>query len=311
MTNAIAILLLLALAEPPTQVNVVGEGTISTTLDEYGATFSRDGKTCFFTIKSPSTISNNVIVICESHFEKGKWSEPKIASFSGQYKDFSPSISPDGNKLFFASTRPLNGKPGVDLWMSERNGNNWNEPVNLGEAVNSPQSWEFSGSVSSDGTLFFCSSGTTGNFDIYYSKYVDRKFETPIRLDDNVNSDASDTDPYIAPDGSYLLFKSTGRADAMSEPGGGYPRGDLYVSFYKDGKWTPAKNLGPEVNSIAEESSPFVLNDQLYFASERNFIKHPMNPKLDYKTLQNGLNGLYNGLGNIYKVPVSVLNDLK
>lgn len=301
--------LLFSFAVPP-EISVVGDGSISTSLDEYGATFSPDGKTCFFTVKSPSTISTNVLVICESHFENGRWSEPKIAPFSGRFKDFGPSFSPDGHKLFFVSNRPVNGKPTLDLWVVERKESGWSEPTNVGEPVNSA-AYELGCSMASDGTLFFCSGGTDGNPDIYYSKLVNGKYEAPVRLDEAVNSAASETEPFIAPDGSYLLFSSGGRADAILEPGGGYPRGDIYVSFFKDGKWTPAKNLGPAVNTAAEESSPFVSNGKLYFASERNFITIPMKPKLEYLKLQKELNGLYNGLGNIYEIPVTILDELK
>jgi len=299
-----------AFGGPPVTPTIVGAGVISTSLDETAAVFSPDGKACYFAIKSPSTISANVMVICESHLNNGKWSEPKIASFSGRFKDFSPSISPDGNKLFFVSNRPVNGKPAVDLWMVERKENGWGEPVNVGEPVNTAAAWELGCSMTNDGTLYYSSSGTDGNFDIYYSKWVDGKFEAPVRLDDSINSEVSETNPFIAPDASYLLFVSTGRADVKND---GYPRADIYVSFFKDRKWTVAKNAGSSINSDAEESSPSVSRDgrKIYFTSERNFIAMPVTPKLDYKTLQKNLNGLTNGLGNIYEVPATILNDLK
>ena len=171
------------------------------------------------------------MVICESHFENGKWSEPTIAPFSGKFKDFGLSISPDGNKLFFVSNRPVNGKPTVDLWMVERKNNAWGEPANVGEPVNRAVSWELGCSMTKDGTLFFSSTGDDGNPDIYYSKWVDGKFEAPVRLDANINSEVGETYPAVAPDGSYLVFASTGRPDAKSDS---YPRGDLYVSFFKE-----------------------------------------------------------------------------
>jgi Tol biopolymer transport system component len=297
----------IATGKPPTTPTIVGSGSISTPLDEFGAAFMPDGKTCYFTIKSPSTISTNVMVICESHLENGKWSEPTIAPFSGRYKDFSPSISPDGNKLFFVSNRPVNGKPTIDLWVVERNGNGWREPVNVGEPVNSP-GWELGCSMTNDGTLFFSSTGATGNSDIYFSKWVDGKFEGPVRLDESVNSEASETEPFIAPDGSYLLFSSTGRPDAAND---NYPRGDIYVSFFKEGKWTEARNLRG-LNSPAEDAGASVSSDgtKIYFSSERNFISMPVTPKLEYNTLNKNLQGITNGLSNIYEISSTILNDL-
>lgn len=249
-------------------------------------------------------------MICESHLQNGRWGKPTVASFSGRYKDFNPSVSADGNKVFFVSNRPITGDKitGLDLWFVERNGNQWSEPKNVGALVNGT-GYELACHLSLDNTLYYSSTGTDGNLDIYSSKWVKDHFENPVRLDSAINSQANETDPFIAPDGSYLLFTSTGRADAMSEVGASvsYPRSDLYISYFKEGKWTLAKNLGPTVNTIAGESNPWISADgkTLYFSSERNFVTIPMKKKLDYKTLQNNLNGLTNGLGNIYEVPVS------
>jgi Tol biopolymer transport system component len=164
--------------------------------------------------------------------------------------------------------------------------------------------------MTKDGTLFFSSTGTDGNPDIYFSKWVNGKFELPVRLDANVNSELGEIYPAIAPDGSYLIFASTGRPDAKND---GYPRSDLYISFFKDGQWTLAKNMGRAVNTAAEESSPSISSDgsKICFMSERNFISMPVTPRLDYKTLQTKLGGIDNGLGNVYEISSSVINDLR
>ena len=81
---------------PPRAPSLFGPRVISTEDDEFGITFSPDGKTCFFTKRTPSTISSSTYVICSSHLVNGKWTEPTIASFSGKYKDFNPFITPDG-----------------------------------------------------------------------------------------------------------------------------------------------------------------------------------------------------------------------
>ena len=36
----------------------------------------------------------------------GTWTAPEVSSFSGQFSDRSPTVSPDGTRLLFASTRP-------------------------------------------------------------------------------------------------------------------------------------------------------------------------------------------------------------
>src|SRR4051812_5454295 len=81
------------LKTPDLRPETFARNIISTVDDESGATFTPDGITCYFTMKSPSTIVSNIVVICISQFKNGRWTEPEIASFSGQYHDFNPNIS--------------------------------------------------------------------------------------------------------------------------------------------------------------------------------------------------------------------------
>jgi len=312
MPKLITAALLLSLAGNDPHPVPFAKGTISTPDDEFGMTFSPDGRTCYFTKRTPSTIKSSIYVICVSHQKNGRWSQPEIAPFSGQYKDLNPCISPDGSRIFFISNRPVPGKKGsdTDIWMARRTTQGWSEPENLGVPVNTA-GWELGCSVTSDGALYFSSTGTTGNADIYCSRWVNGKYQTPDTLGPAINSPYSESDPFIAPDESYLIFSSQGRPDAITGPGasGGYPRSDLYISFRKDGKWTPARHLDAPINTDAEESSPFVSRDgkTFYFVSEKNFITIPTKPRLTYTALEQGLHGIGNGLGDIYQVPAEVL----
>jgi Tol biopolymer transport system component len=73
-----------------------------------------------------------------------------------------------------------------------------------------------------------------------------------------VNSAESDQDPFVAPDGSYLITCLTGRDDSR----GGY---DLYVSFAsEDGAWSEPVNLGDGVNTSGPEFRPYVTQDGRY-----------------------------------------------
>jgi len=312
MPKLITAALLLSLVGHDPRPVPFARGTISTGDDEFGMTFTPDGKTCYFTKRSPSTIKSSIYVICVSRLKNGRWTQPEIAPFSGKYKDINPCISPDGSKLFFISNRPAGGKKGsdTDIWMARRTAKGWSEPENIGAPINTT-GWELACSVTNDGTLYFSSTGTTGNADIYCSRWVDGKYQPPDTLGSAINSAYSESDPFIAPDESYLIFSSQGRPDAMTGPGASaeYPRSDLYISFRKDGKWTPARNLGAPVNSSAEESSPFVSRDgkTFYFVSEKNFTTIPMKTPLTYATLEQGLHDIGNGLGDIYQLPAEIL----
>ncbi|NNE26601.1 MAG: hypothetical protein HKN09_07140 [Saprospiraceae bacterium] len=64
----------------------------------------------------------------------------------------------------------------------------------------------------------------------------------------------------LNPTGKILYF-------ASNRPGG-YGGFDLYVSFYKNGKWTYPDNLGPTINTEGNEITPFFDGEQLYFSSD-------------------------------------------
>lgn len=81
----------------------------------------------------------------------------------------------------------------------------------------------------------------------------------------SVNGESLDYDPFVAPDGTYLIFSS--------HRAGGYGESDLYISYKREGDgWNDPINLGPQVNSSAEENCPSVTLDGRYFffTSNRN-----------------------------------------
>lgn len=80
----------------------------------------------------------------------------------------------------------------------------------------------------------------------------------------NIGS-ANNSHPFIAEkDGQILLFFSSNKE-------GGYGGFDLYVSFLDTvlKEWQPAINLGPKINSIEDEISPYFdpLRNKVYFSS--------------------------------------------
>src|SRR2546423_1363780 len=81
-----------AVEGPVTEPRLFGEGVISTRDDEFGATFTPDGKTCIFSVSIPR---HYLYVILVSQFTRGKWSTPEVAPFSGAYRDSDPVLSPD------------------------------------------------------------------------------------------------------------------------------------------------------------------------------------------------------------------------
>lgn len=67
------------------------------------------------------------------------------------------------------------------------------------------------------------------------------------RLDENVNSDFSELNPLLSPDGKTLYFSRRNHPENM---GGVTDKEDIWYSeLGADGKWTLAKNMGPQFNN--------------------------------------------------------------
>lgn len=70
--------------------------------------------------------------------DKGIWRDPRgMRSAGSNWSDINPTLTEDGNTLFFSSNRP-GGYGGFDLYRSEWKENDWTEPENLGALINTP-----------------------------------------------------------------------------------------------------------------------------------------------------------------------------
>ena len=138
----------------------------------------------------------------------------------------------------------------------------WSEPVNLGAVINS-SALDANAGLSSDAhTLLFVSTrtGGLGNLDIWMShrRCLACDWEAPVNLGVPINSDAIDAAPTVSEDGRLLFFYS-------ARPGGA-GLGDVYVSHRvstgADGDvWGSPVNLGPDVNTAANEQGTFYVRE--------------------------------------------------
>jgi Tol biopolymer transport system component len=284
-------------AGPFPEPALFGEGVVSTGEYESHPAFTPDGRTLYFVRSTPEFTDWTIYV---THHSDGRWSPPKVAPFSGEHRDADPFISADGEQFYFISDRPVDGKPkeDLDIWVMDRTkGGEWGEPRNLGAPVNTTVS-EWFPTLTANGTLYFGSSrpGGHGKTDLYRANRRDRKFVEPENLGPNVNSAADEFEGCIAADESFLVFMALGRPDSR---GGG----DLYTSYQQDGKWTPAKNLGPKVNGPGLEISPYLSPDgkNFFFSSARKVGDFPADKRPDRPR---------NGLGDIYQMDLSALHAL-
>jgi len=112
--------------------------------------------------------------------------------------------------------------------------------------------------VSPKGTYYFYfidfQKGGTGHMS--YSRLINGKYETPIKMNKSINSGTYIAHPFIAPDESYLMW------DAEKE---GASTPDIFISFRKkDGSWGAAIDMGAQINTAAYEQRPRVTPDGKY-----------------------------------------------
>lgn len=233
---------------------------------DFGSVFSKDQNEFYYGVSIRG--KNEIRYMLRNN---NKWSKPAKINFNCEYGFNDPFLSPDGERLYYISDMPLNGKgdaKDIDIWYSQRTGDTWSAPINAGDVINSPKN-EYYISFTNDGTMYFASNreatdSTHMNFDIYYSELKNGVYQCPVKLCNQINSSGYEADVFIAPDESYIIFCSTRK--------GGYGRGDLYISFKEDKKWTKAINMGDTINTEGFELCPFVTNDgkYLFYTSNQN-----------------------------------------
>ena len=112
-------------------------------------------------------------------------------------------------------------------------------------------------------TLYFTLRPPSGQADIYRSRRIHGEWQ-PGEPVTELNSSADDIGAVCSLDDRHLLLYS-------NRPGGagGF---DIYLSHWKDGRWTRPVNVGKPVNSTADEYDPALSPDglSLYFASNRD-----------------------------------------
>ncbi|MFL5763844.1 MAG: OmpA family protein [Bacteroidia bacterium] len=128
-----------------------------------------------------------------SHLKGKSWSKAEPFQYnSDSYSIAHPSISADGQWLFFASDMP-GGYGGTDIWVCKKEGEGWGKPQNLGDQVNTAGSEVFP-YVRKDGMLYFSSDGHSGlgGLDVFSAVKVEDKYGDVKNLGIPLNSPTDD-----------------------------------------------------------------------------------------------------------------------
>ena len=233
------------------------------TLDQHSEssiTFSPDMTEIFFNRKGAGE-SHNIYTM---KFIDGEWTQPALAAFSTNkaYLDLHPRFSPDGNHLYFGSTRPLPDSAqssGFHQWYLEKAEGTWSHPKPLLPDLLQNE-WVMCVNPAANGNLYFTSKERGEKLEdegIYFAENQDGMYHATHPMSEQVNGAGKwIAHPYIAPDERYLIYDA--------ERATGIDNGDLYVSFNQNGIWTASYDLGPEINTALGQSTATVSPDGKY-----------------------------------------------
>ncbi len=229
-------------------------------------TFSPDGKTAYWTEwdgdwGSEDTGPRNIYL---SKLDRGNWSEPEPAPFTGEHLDDDPFVSPDGQWLYFVSERPVDGSgdsTDANIWRYSLTGNDRLEHL----SVNSSAA-EYSPVVTASGALYFAVAleGGPGQGDIYRAAPVGDGFGKPEALGAAINSPTGEWNLWVSEDEDELIFEASSRASNVSVAG------DLYYSWRSAAVWSAAVPL-ESLNTRGSDLMPRFSHDgkTLYYTTAR------------------------------------------
>ena len=177
--------------------------------------------------------------------------------------EYLPTLTIDGKQLYFTRNRNARNE---DFFSSEiDSAGRWQMARSVPGDVNTPWN-EGAMHISQDGEwMVFTACSRTDGFggcDLYISYRTPTGWTPGQNLGGRINTDQWESQPCLSPDKKSLYF--------VSRRPGGMGGSDLYVSNrLLNGRWDTPVNLGPNINTPADEQCPFLHadNQTLYFTS--------------------------------------------
>lgn len=226
------------------------------------ATFTKDGNYIVFTsdhYKEKSSEKARNLMLRTQKKEGDTWVETDDFHFNNKEYSFGqPSISGDGEWLYFASDMP-GGIGGTDIYRSKKNADGtWGSPENLGKEVNTEGNEMFP-FIHEKSILFFSSDGHVGlgGLDVFAVKEGKKGFKNVVHLDAPLNGSKDDF--------AFVLNEEEQKGYFSSNRAGGKGNDDIYSFNLKK-----PLELGKKIEGYAKTSDGVILSNvlvQLYNGS--------------------------------------------
>ncbi|BAV04145.1 outer membrane lipoprotein omp16 precursor [Filimonas lacunae] len=172
----------------------------------------------------------------------------------------------DGRRMFLTRWVQVEGKNKGAIYMSEKSGPTWSDPVKLNISVNVEGYSSIQPFVTIDGKhLVFASDrpGGVGKYDLWYSVLDANGIPGPAsNMGTSINTVDDEEAPFYHAATNTLVFASNGRVGM-----GGF---DLYSSKGDFAGWAEVKNLGYPINSTKDDIY-FSSRGRKYLFTDANF----------------------------------------
>ncbi|WP_375561858.1 OmpA family protein [Bernardetia sp. OM2101] len=228
---------------------------------QYFAVLSADEEEMYFTARDGDDPRADEDIL-RSVKKDSLWQTPeKVEELNTRSNEGTCTISADGRTIIFTvcenSGRQVYGS--CDLFISEKKGDKWSEPQNMGNLINT-KAWETQASLSADGrTLYFVSTrdGGYGRSDIWKSTRNDRGvWSAPQNLGEKINTAGEENSPFIHVNGKTLFFASD-----IHLGFGGFDLFKTEIDETDPKGWKKPENLGYPINTHTDQHSLFVTTD--------------------------------------------------
>lgn len=245
--------------------------SINTSFKEIGPLFSPDGKRMYFSrINHPNNMGGakdlEDIWYSDLDLTTGEWKKAQNLGkpLNNKGPNFICSITPRGyyyDVLLGNHYLRDNMKAGLSIASRNESGYSKPRPVIINDYENlSPYANYFLTNGEQALLMSVHRRGGYGDRDLYVSFIQkDSTWSTPLNLGDIINTSEIEASPYLALDNKTLYFSSEGHL--------GYGEEDIFVSRRLDDSWTnwsEPENLGPAVNSAADDIFFNLTPDQRY-----------------------------------------------
>jgi outer membrane protein OmpA-like peptidoglycan-associated protein len=269
-----AFLLALILALPAGSETIRPENPgfpLNTIGDDFSPSVTRDAKTMVFDSRLPDEKVHNLYI---SEYRGGRWTKPRLfKELNSEYNDETPFITPDGQTIVFSSDRPGSVRPSrtadgneritFDIFISHRKGTSWTRPVPVQGDVNTIYN-ERSPSLGPDKEYIYFTRWPYRYLKgarVMSARFRGGVFTDVKELPEPVNTGSYDMALIPSPDGEGFFLSS--------QREGGYGGWDLYFIPWHRGSWGNPVNLGPDINTSANEMFASLGRSRIFFSSNR------------------------------------------